>query len=292
MLKHRFLLITLFFVLLVVVDGALIPLPKRAPLKTHPGKQSAKQPSKQPKSAQKPFEINLQWSDVSNNMLYWYQNTNMSLGTPEQNLKLVLMDFNFNYNLRVSTAAGGFQTDQSSTFNRFNDKSSIMWENGMKKKPGPVGKDNMKIAGRSFKSKPFEIMETSPFPRVSYADFSFGRPTGKPDHHFIHSLLKEFQDKVIVLSYDKFDPKKLRAGFHPNLTLSVGNRPEDRCKDDWHYMPVDESVAQEAHWAFKADSVSAGKFNKQKPTVLFFLVVSDSKLAQERQQCFVEWLGS
>lgn len=57
--------------------------------------------------------------------MYWYQWTELKVGTPgtlkklakfdkfllEQALKLVLMDFDFTHNLRVSTAAGGFRTE-------------------------------------------------------------------------------------------------------------------------------------------------------------------------------------
>jgi hypothetical protein len=46
-------------------------------------------------------------------------------------------------------------------------------------------------------------MNDSPMAGVRYADLTFSRPTGNPENHFLHSILKEFKEKVVVLSYEK-----------------------------------------------------------------------------------------
>lgn len=59
------------------------------------------------------------------------------------------------------------------------------------------------FANRTFKAKPFEFLEDSPINGVHYADLAFGLPSGNPDHHFLRSILSEFKEKAVVLSYEK-----------------------------------------------------------------------------------------
>ncbi|KAI6177568.1 hypothetical protein M3Y97_00921700 [Aphelenchoides bicaudatus] len=204
---------------------------------------------------------------------YHMQIANISIGTPAQTLKISLQELHYSSNLRVITKAprlslespGTFQTSASSTFKELGKSE----QNQFGEKEGVIGTDDIQFGDHFISEKPF-LVYTSDVEHW-YTDLFLTRPLKDTKNHFMHSVLEDYEEKVVVLTYKNQKASK----SIPGLKLTIGGRPNHLCKSDWRYLPVQDPQSffgGSFPWLVKMESIKVGdkQINHTAPMLVNF----------------------
>ncbi|KAI6170953.1 hypothetical protein M3Y97_01089100 [Aphelenchoides bicaudatus] len=154
------------------------------------------------------------------------QMTDISIGTPAQKLQLHIQTINYNNNnglhVNVQNREKQFQPTASSSF--VNTKQYDYLNN-------TIATDVVKFPNGQSKRLPFLAFTYERIISRELAILYLSRPINNTDSSFILSLLKDFKEKVVVVTYEKNNRNSKNL---PSLKLTIGGRPKTGCSN-WQY---------------------------------------------------------